>query len=400
MRKSRMLDREEVDFLLRIKYEDVDMPLIKKMFADTKNGNRMFNTYDKFALPSGKFYNSKTIITTAGRYIVNLMIFPKQYLEVHGYVNIELTKKSLGGIEGTMADMIINDELPTLDYAKYLDVAQWLGFGSAYFINPSMSYNINNPIKEVIDRRDELFDIHADMLSKGDIGTTKNIEDELLDMTTKEWIKQGEESYDYFTSGIGKYSNNFKKTSVMGGAIENPATGEYTITKSNYFQGMTKEELPIFNNLTISGGYGRGVETQNTGYELKKITNAMQTTLLGDKDSDCGTTHYLEVSMVKNIVNMFRSRYANINGKLVLLESDDLKKLIGTKIKFRSPMFCKSDEICNKCAGELHMKLGIKNVGLVSSAIGGTMSNLAMKKFHDASVSMGDINIDDFIHRK
>ena len=59
----------------------------------------------------------------------------------------------------------------------------------------------------------------------------------------------------------------------MGGALENPGTGEYTITKSNYFDGMSKEELPVFNNLTIQGGYGRGVETQNTGYETKKITN-------------------------------------------------------------------------------------------------------------------------------
>ena len=400
MRISKKLTDDQITYLLNINKSDIDMPLIKSIFADTKNNNRKFNTYDKFTMRKGTYYNSQAINTTAGRYIVNLLIMPLEYLEKYGYINEELTKKSLGAIEQKMADMIINDELDTQSYADYLDKGQWLGFGTAYFMNPSMSYNINQPMADVISKRDELFDKHADKISKGDIGIASAIEEELLDMAEVNLLKAGEESYDYFTAGVGKYGNNFKKTSVMGGALENPGTGEYTITKSNYFDGMSKEELPIFNNLTIQGGYGRGVETQNTGYETKKITNAMQTTILGEEDSDCGTPHYLEVTMTKGLVNMYRLRYAIYGSGLKLLDASDLSKMIGQTIKFRSPLFCKDEHICNKCAGELHRRIGIKNVGLISSAVGGTLSNLAMSKFHDASIKVGDLKLENFIKLK
>jgi hypothetical protein len=400
MKKSRKLTKDEIDYLLSINKDDVDMRLLKRIFADTKNTNRNFNTYDKFTLSKDQYYNSKTILTTAGRYIVNLVLIPESYLKKHGYVNTELSKKEIGKIEQKMSDMIINDEMPIAEYSKYLDVGQWLGFGTAYFINPSMSYNINQPIKEVMEKRDELFEKYIDRLEKGDIGIASAIEKELLDMAKDKLIEQGEDSYDYFASGVGKYSNNFKKTSVMGGALENPGTGEFTITKSNYFEGMSKEELPHFNNLTIQGGYGRGVETQNTGYETKKITNAMQTTILGEDKSDCGTNYTIEVTMTDSLVDMFRLRYAVFGNTVKLLDSEDLRKMVGKKIKFRSPLFCKDEHICNICAGELHKKIGIKNVGLVSQAIGGTMSNLAMSKFHNASVSVGELNLDNYIKLK
>jgi len=74
--------------------------------------------------------------------------------------------------------------------------------------------------------------------------------------------------------------------------------------------------------------------------------------------------------------------------------------MVNQKIKFRSAVYCKSEKICNICAGELHKKIGIKNVGLVSQAIGGTMSNLAMSKFHNASVQVGDLNLERFVKIK
>ena len=58
-------------------------------------------------------------------------------------------------------------------------------------------------------------------------------------------------------------------------------------------------------------------------------------------------------------------------------------------------MYCIGDKICAVCAGEQFNKLNIKTIGLASSKVGTTMVNLGMKKFHDSSVKLFDIDIND-----
>ena len=78
---------------------------------------------------------------------------------------------------------------------------------------------------------------------------------------------------------------------------------------------------------------------------------------------------------------------------------ETLNKLVGQKIKIRSPLFCCAPpgKICNKCAGEVPYELGIENIGLTSSSIGAGFLNLLLKSFHDSSVRTTTLDINRLI---
>lgn len=399
---ARKLTAEETREILVLEKEDITMDLLKDLFAVKlgKQTKPRFNTYDIMTLPKGRLYNNEPIETTVGRFIVNLVAFPDKYLKKFGYVNKPLTKGALEDIENQLASMLLDDEITTKEYSEYLDGGEWIGMGTVYFLGPTMNYDINVPIKEVIDKRDELFDKYAEGIRKGDSDVAAIIEKEVVDLAKKRIKEKGNEAYDFFESGVGKFANNYKKTSIMAGALENPYTHRLDILKSNYIDGIDKQEFPKFTNLTIVGGYSRGVETQVSGYTTKKINNAMQNTILDEPGSDCGSKFYLKIFLDKDIKDMYLHRYmVGQNGELVLLTEKNINNYVGKEILLRSPMFCKGSKICNKCAGELFYKIGVRNAGLLNSTLSGVLMNLSMKKFHDATVKFNHIDVNKYIKK-
>lgn len=397
---ARKLTSEEIQEILKLEKKDITMKLLKDYFAvRLGQNNPRFNTYDKFTLPKDKFFNKETIETTVGRYITNLFIIPELYLKEYGYVNEPLTKKKLGSIEKLLGDMLLNDRITTKEYADYLDSGEWLGMGTCYFLSPTMNYDINTPIKEVIEKRDELFNKYNSGIQKGDSNVADIIEKEVVSLAKAKIKEKGNEAFDFFESGIGSFENNYKKTSIMAGAIENPYTHKLDILKSNYIDGIDKNEFPMFSNLSIIGGYSRGVETQVGGYTTKKINNAMQNTMLDEANTDCKTKHTLKIFLDSSIADLFLNRYIIHNGNMILLTEKNIKEFINKEINLRSPMFCKSRYICSKCAGELFYKMGVKNVGLLNSNMSGALMNLSMKKFHDTTIRFNKINIENFIKK-
>lgn len=374
---ARKLNDNEVRELLSLEKNEITMDYIRGLFGCImgKPAAR-FNTYDFFTLPAGRLHNAESIETTIGRYITNLVMLPESYLKKFGYINKPFKKGVLEDIEDQMANMVLNDEMSSKEYAEYLDNGEWLGMGTAYFLSPTMNYDINVPIPEVIKLRDELFEKYKDGVKAGESAVADKIESEVLDLAKKKIKEKGNEAYDFFESGVGKFANNYKKTSIMCGAIQNPYTGKLDILKSNYIDGITPDEFPVFSNLTLIGGYSRGVETQVSGYERKKIDNALQTITLDEKDSDCGTHYGLKIIIPKKMKNQFLDRYVlNNDGTLTLLTRENIDEYIEKEITIRSPLFCKSDCICNKCAGEFFYKMNIKNAGLITNTMAGVLMN-------------------------
>ena len=79
---------------------------------------------------------------------------------------------------------------------------------------------------------------------------------------------------------------------------------------------------------------------------------------------------------------MFKYRYifdpSNSN-KLIYLTADNLNNYVGKTVTVRSPLYCKSDRYCSKCAGELFYKLDMPNAGLLTSTYSGILMNRSMK---------------------
>lgn len=400
--KSRTLTADEVREITSLSKEDITLDLVRDLFSCKYGESKpRFNTYDTFTLPAGKFFNKTSINTTVGKYIINLVVFPKVYLEKYGYVNDTLKKGTLEKIESKMGVMILNDEMTTKEYASYLDAGEWLGMGTAYFLVPTMNYDINVPIPEVVTKRDELFEKYSEQIRRGESGAAEAIEKEVLTLAREKIKEKGNEAFDFFESGVGKFENNYKKTSIMAGAIENPYTKKLDILKSNYIDGIDPKEYSKFTNLTIIGGYSRGVATQTSGYQAKKFRNAMQGVTLDEPGTDCKTPYTLKMTIPESMKALFKDRYIlDTDGKLLLLTDENIDRYVGKEVRLRSPMYCKNDKVCSKCAGELFHKMGIKNAGLLNDAIAGVLMNASMKKFHDATVKFTKIDIEKFTKKR
>lgn len=63
----------------------------------------------------------------------------------------------------------------------------------------------------------------------------------------------------------------------------------------------------------------------------------------------------------------------------------------------RSVQFCLGENLCSKCAGELYYKLGISNIGLTASKIGGQMLNLCLKKSHDVTLKINTFDFREYM---
>ena len=398
---KRELTAAESREILSLKKEDITMTLLRNYFAVKKGqDNPRFNTFDTFTLLRGYYYNDETIVTTVGRYLVNLFILPDTFLKKFRYQNVTMDAGTTGDIEEKLAFMLLNDEISAKEYSEFLDNGEWMTLGLAYFLVPTMDYDMNVPIPEVIKRRDELFEQFAKEIAEGDQNVSNAIEKELLDMSKKLIKAKGNQGYDFFESGEFNFGNNYKKTSIMGGAVENPYTKKLDILKSNYISGIDKKEFPYFANLTVIGGYSRGVETQKAGYETKKINNALQVVVLDEPGTDCGTNHYLKITITDKMKNMYLYRNVLENGKLVTLTADNIGKYTGRELMMRSPMYCKTDKICSVCAGGIFYKLGMTNAGLLSSTMSGSLMNLSMKKFHDTTIKFSKLDAKKFITKR
>jgi hypothetical protein len=91
---------------------------------------------------------------------------------------------------------------------------------------------------------------------------------------------------------------------------------------------------------------------------------------------------------------MYTYRYVlEDNGKLTEITPENIKNYVGKTVKLRSPLFCKGENICSKCAGSLFYRMGVKNAGLLTSNFSSVLMNLFMKKFHDTSVKFKKIDI-------
>ena len=100
----------------------------------------------------------------------------------------------------------------------------------------------------------------------------------------------------------------------------------------------------------------------------------MQTEVLDEPGSDCGTVKTLTVTIPKN-TDDYGYRYIVENGKLKCLTPDIIGNYIGKEVKMRSPMYCLAkDCICSKCAGENFYKLGKRAIG--NAVIGDILNSL------------------------
>ena len=167
------------------------------------------------------------------------------------------------------------------------------------------------------------------------------------------------------------------------------------IAKSNFYDGISKDEYALISNSLVGGAYSRSKKTEIGGYWEKLIRDGYQTMVIDEPGTDCHTDKYITVELTEDNIDLHIYNWIiESNGKLVELTSDNKDKYIGKKVKMRFSIFCKNKSscICSKCAGNFMYRRGGRNIGLACIQLAAKLKLVSMKAFHDSVIKTTKID--------
>lgn len=391
-------NQKDIDFLLNLKEEDITSSFLMELFGEFK-GKRKFNPEDIFTVPVNSYKvnnkpNKNKFTTTVGLWIINKFCFEKELTHVIGYINKPITKKEFERINEKLS-YALNEDRITLDQLKtYLHKTQ--------FLTPLLTVITSNHTEKMLmipksieKKKMELIKENKEALANGEAEVADRIEKELIDYA-KELLKD-DPSADIYNSGArGSYDNNFKNMYISKGAIKDtdPSKG-YNIVMSSYSEGIKKEEFATLAKSLAAGPYARSNATALGGYKEKLLVSAMQHVVALPKGSDCGTKRYIEMELTDRNISEMMYSYMIEGSRLVRLDSSNMDKYRGKKVKFRFSSLCESkDGICNRCLGDIFHMTNTTNVGLTTAMLGSSIKLKSMKAFHDSTVKLVDMDVE------
>jgi hypothetical protein len=395
-RNKKELKGPELDRVLRMRPDEITLTRLRAMFADTEERAAEYNPQDTFTLPAKKLWNDAAVRTNLGRFVVNMFVLAPLKGAL-GYRNVPLDQKAINSMIAEATTRMTENRLHADDYVDFMERLTWLGYSTAAFTIPGFGLDgVRCPPKTAA-LKVRLLRQHRAAIEAGDPVVIDAVEKELLAAARAELRAQGSPSLEYYESGArGDFNNNYKNMAVMRGLVADPQhPGKFLVGKSSLFDGTSPEEQHVGSSILIQGAGGRAIDTRKSGYMSKQLTAAFQGIVLDVDGSDCGSTRTLKVRITPANAGEFRLRYAATSpGKLVLLDSEKIKEFYGKDVHLRSPMFCRTPAICEKCYGRLPFELGIVNVGMTYNAVGERLKGLSMKQFHNSTVHLGEVDLD------
>ena len=397
---NKITDPKDIEYLVGIKEEEcTKLSFAMDMFGDFDD-KRRFNTYDTVTIPSGSYgpegnKNINPINTTVGIWVFNKAFIEKELFDLFGYINKPITSKVFKEINKKMSYAVMEDKLPLDAIKRYIMKTEKFQ-PYCNILSTSITENMLSIPKAIAKKKQELLKKYEKELATNDPIVSQKIEKELIE-ECKVLLKD-DPSVDMINSGAKiDWGNNFKNMFVMRGASKNPdplnPNGDYTIIKSDFMTGIAPDEYAAFADSLTAGPYARAKKTADGGAMEKIFVKALEHLYILPAGSDCGTKRTKSVTLTKdNIDDWMYSYIVESGNRLVELTSDNRDSYLGKKVKFRYSGLCESKKgICNKCAGNLFTRLGIKNVGVASYVIPASIKLKSMKTFHDSTIKIFDM---------
>ncbi len=399
-----IVDKSDIDFLINLKDDDITTSLIMELFADFGKYQK-YNPYDMITIPIGKYggtlpngkekRNKNSFTTTVGRLIFNKYFIEcePELLNLFGFVNENINKKTYGNIFDTIGYAVLENKISINTYKRFCKKSQkFMPYVS--ILAPNHSDNMLTITKKINKRKAELIKENKEAFDNGDVIVVDKVSKELLEYARE--LMKDDPAMDMFLSGAGgSFENNFKNMFIMRGSVQDPDPRKsYNIITSNYVDGVSKEEYSKLANTLAAGPYSRSKKTELGGYWEKLFLTSLQHVILKEPDSDCGTKRHITVKVTnKNISSIMYCYVINNDGSLTEITSENKSKFIGKTIKIRFSSMCEAkDGICNKCAGNLFYRLGIRNVGASTPQIPSRLKVLSMKLFHDDQLNFTEMD--------
>ena len=395
---TKITDSELKRYILGIKESDITSSFIYDLFGEF-NGVSKCNPYDLIEIPAGLYgpegkKNKNKFMTTVGIWIFNKWFIEQDLFDLFGYINKIIDGDQLEDMNQILSYALMEDRISVQVLKKYLMRTQ-LAMQFVTVLAPNYSEELLTVSVKIDKKKDALIKKYKKELDEGNTVIAKQIEDELI-AYAKDLLKD-DPALDSFVSGArSNINNNFKNMFIWKGATRDPnpdSKQEFRIATSNYMEGIKREEYSLYANSGIEGAYSRGKKTEHGGYLENLTTMAYQDLILDEPGTDCKTNRHIEVVLTKKNIN--RYIYNNIiesSGKLVELNSTNMDKYIGKKVKMRMAYLCPHEKPCNACAGNFYYKIGVRNVGLTLMQVFSIYKNKSMKAFHDSTVQLVEID--------
>ena len=363
----------------------------------------------------------ETIETTIGRALFNEALpadFP--------FVDVDVTKKQLGGIVDKLAEFY-----PKVTVAQTLDALKALGFHWATRAGATIGIEdvVTPPRKkEILESYETQADKVQSQYEKGLI-TDDERRQELIEIWTKATAEVGKEMEENFPrinpvwmmvySGARGNMMQIRQIAGMRGLVANPK-GEIIPRpiKSNFREGLSVLEYFISTHGARKGLADTALRTADSGYLTRRLCDVAQDVII--REEDCGTDRGLVLPIASrqqagNLVkhdHVETSVYGRtvaddveINGEVLAKAGSDLgdrviDELVAAgvdEVKIRSVLTCDSKVgQCAACygrslaAGQL-VAVG-EAVGIIAAqSIGEPGTQLTMRTFHTGGVAGDDI---------
>jgi len=225
----------------------------------------------------------------------------------------------------------------------------------------------------------------------------------LTDEVIKYWEKNGVNIVDLIKSKAKGSPSDIRKLLVAVGLSITSAGTINDVIMHSQIEGLEQTEFFHYSSQAIQALYAKSSETAVPGYLARKLSTIAEPVVLSEIN-DCKSNKYLEVEILdQDILEALDGRMMN-TGELI---DKDNTKLIGKKVKIRSPLFCRArDGICTVCYNpKIVKKLGFKpgeRIGLIATTQLGdaALVNLTLKKSHTGlSLNLEHVDLNKDIFR-
>ena len=204
---------------------------------------------------------------------------------------------------------------------------------------------------------------------------------ELAKELIKRYEKEGRSISDLIHSGGAKNEISNIQRMLLARGLSINSKGEINkVVTTSLAEGHKPDEYVAGASEAITSQYHKSRSTAKPGYLVRSLNELLSQIHISEKE-DCESKKCLELVITNELIaESILNRY-DCNGKLITSPPR-----IGTKIKIRSPLYCKAEDgICRKCLGEIFFKKGYKPgdpLLIVSTSIADALTASALKSAH------------------
>jgi len=230
---------------------------------------------------------------------------------------------------------------------------------------------LSDKVKPLVDKLDP----------DADISILQKQLDEISSVIKKE-ISTGDTPLKYlFNCGVTKFGQLVQLLGVKGLVLS--PDGSVHLIKRNFSDGLQHTDYFEAGHGARMGIVSRAQKTATTGYLQRQIIYALASVELDPNIYDCGTGKTLDLHVNEEVANRLINRYAIVDNNLIKITPENVKDIIGKRIKLRSPMYCLSKKVCTTCYGDDYKLFNTTKIGfLAAQSMGERFTQEIMKAFH------------------